>query len=357
MVDKSYCMSSFLSLRYVEDDDKQFSEGLHHQIFKQQPLNRKVFVSDAYDIDIALRNVFRRISHEKLGMLLSGGMDSSILASYMPEGADAYTFRFLGGQYQNDELERAVYYANYYHLNLHYVDIDWNTVEQYVDIVMEHKGAPVHSIEPQLYAAALQAKSDGITMLIIGDAADYVFGGMDGLLSKNWSYEQYVKRSIYVNPAEVLKEPFDMNYLFERYRIGQNSIDYLRFYDEIVTDESYASYENAFDAAQIDFIDPYELLKMARPLDLGRIRNGDTKYLIRDLFRIKYPETTVPIKRPMPRPVDEYFANWDGPKRNEFKEDIEIEKYSGNQKWLLYILERFLNNLDKRNNKIAKRNG
>lgn len=348
MVDKSYCMSSFLSLRYVEDDDKQFSEGLHHQIFKQQPLNRKVFVSDAYDIDIALRNVFRRISHEKLGMLLSGGMDSSILASYMPEGADAYTFRFLGGQYQNDELERAEYYANYYHLNLHYVDIDWNTVEQYVDIVMEHKGAPVHSIEPQLYAAALQAKSDGITMLIIGDAADYVFGGMDGLLSKNWSYEQYVKRSIYVNPAEVLKEPFDMNYLFERYRIGQNSIDYLRFYDEIVTDESYASYENAFDAAQIDFIDPYELLKMARPLDLGRIRNGDTKYLIRDLFRIKYPETTVPIKRPMPRPVDEYFANWDGPKRNEFKEDIEIEKYSGNQKWLLYILERFLNNIDKR---------
>lgn len=346
MVDKNYCMSSFLSLRYVEDDDKQFSEGLHHQVFKQQPLERKVLVADAHDVDIALRNVFRRISHEKLGMLLSGGMDSSILASYMPEGADAYTFRFLGGQYQNDELERAEYYAKYYHLILHYVDIDWNTVEQYVDIVMEHKGAPVHSIEPQLYAAALQAKSDGITMLVIGDAADYVFGGMDGLLSKNWSYDQYVKRSVYVNPAEVLKEPVDMDYLFERYRIGKNSIDYLRFYDEIVTDESYASYENAFDAAQIDFIDPYELLKMAKPLDLGRIRNGDTKYLIRDLFRMKYPETTVPIKQPMPRPVDEYFVNWKGPKRSEFKEGLDMKKYSGNQKWLLYILERFLNNID-----------
>ena len=344
MVDLSYCMSSYLSLRYVEDDDKQFFEGLKHQIYKQKPLYSKVFVSDAHDIDIALRNVFRRIANERLGMLLSGGMDSSILASYMPEGADAYTFRFMGGTFQNDELERAETYAKYYHLNLHYVDIDWNTVDQYVDIVMEHKGAPVHSIEPQLYAAAMQARKDGITMLVIGDAADYVFGGMDGLLSQNWSYDQYVKRSIYVDPAEVLKDPYDMNYLFERYRLGNSSIDYLRFYDEIVTDESYASYENAFETANMYFIDPYEFLKMARPLDLGKIRNGDTKYLIRDLFRMKYPETTVPLKQPMPRPVDEYFSNWEGPKRDEFRDDINIKKYNGNQKWLLYCLERFLNN-------------
>ena len=347
MTDKSYCMSSYLSLRYVEDANKQFFDGMHHQVYKQKPLERKVFVSDAHDIDIALRNVFRRIAHEKLGMLLSGGMDSSILASYMPEGSDAYTFRFLGGKIQNDELERAEFYARYYHLNLHYVDIDWNVVEKYVDLVMEHKGAPVHSIEPQLYAAAMQAKGDGITMLVIGDAADYVFGGMDGLLSQNWSYDQYVKRTIYVNPEEVLKEPASMDYLFERYRLGKKSIDYLRFYDEIVTDESYASYENAFETADLDFIDPYELLKMASPLDLGKIRNGDSKYLIRDLFRMKYPETAVPLKQPMPRPVDEYFANWDGPKRKEFRDDIDMNKYSGNQKWLLYCLERFLNNYDK----------
>ena len=347
MVDKSYCMSSYLSLRYVEDNDKQFVEGMHHQVYEQQPLERKVFVSDAHDVDIALRNVFRRITHEKLGMLLSGGMDSSILASYMPEGSDAYTFRFLGGSYQKDELERAEFYANYYHLNLHYVDIDWNTVDLNVDKLMEHKGAPVHSIEPQLYVAAKQAQKDGITMLVIGDAADYVFGGMDGLLSQNWSYEQYVKRSVYVDPTEVLKEPYDMNELFERYRLGKKSIDYLRFYDEIVTDESYASYKNAFETAGMDFIDPYELLKMAKPLDLGRIRNGDTKYLIRDLFRMKYPETTVPLKQPMPRPVDEYFANWEGPKRKEFRDDIDMTKYSGNQKWLLYCLERFLNNYEK----------
>ncbi len=346
MVDKNYCMSSYLSLRYVEDSEKQFFDGLHHQVYKQQPAERKVFVSDSYDLDIAIHNIFRKVTHEKLGLLLSGGMDSACLAAYMPEGSDAYTFRFMGGKYQVDELERAKFYAKYYHLNLHYVDIDWSTVDNNVDQVMMHKGAPVHSIEPQLYAAAIQAKNDDITMLVIGDAADYVFGGMDGLLSQNWSYDQYVKRSVYVDPKEVLKEPYDMNYLFERYRLGKNSIDYIRFYEDIVTDESYASYENAFETADVDFIDPYELLKMAKPWDLARSRNGDTKYMIRDLFRMKYPETKVPVKQPMPRPVDEYFLNWEGPTRKEFRGDIDIHTYTGNQKWLLYCLERFLNLYD-----------
>ena len=79
MVDKSYCMSSYLSLRYVEDDDKQFFEGLRHQVYKQQPLERKVLVSDAHDVDVALRNVFRCIAHEKLGMLLSGNSPAQCL--------------------------------------------------------------------------------------------------------------------------------------------------------------------------------------------------------------------------------------------------------------------------------------
>lgn len=346
MIDKKYCMSSYLALRYVEDKNKQFFDGLTHQVYEQHQLKDKVMVGDAQDVEIALRNVFRMISNEKLGMLLSGGMDSSILASYMPEGSDAYTFRFLGGKIENDELKRAEYYANYYHLNLHYVDIDWNTVVDNIDVVIEHKGAPVHSIEPQLYEAAKQAKADGVTMLVIGDAADYVFGGMDGLLSKNWGFQEYIDRSCYIDPKLVLKEPYPMDYLFERYRIGKNSINYIKFYNEIVTDESYASYENALSAAGLDFIDPYELLVMSHPLDLGKVRNGDSKYIIRDLFRMKYPDITVPIKQPMPRPVDEYFANWEGPKRPEFRDDIDMSQLTGNQKWLLFCLEYFLNKYD-----------
>lgn len=51
----------------------------------------------------------------------------------------------------------------------------------------------------------------------------------------------------------------------------------------------------------------------------------------------------MPEKIPMPRPVNEYFKNWRGPSRKEFRNDIDMSALTGNQKWQLYSLERFLN--------------
>jgi hypothetical protein len=45
---------------------------------------------------------------------------------------------------------------------------------------------------------------------------------------------------------------------------------------------------------------------------------------------MKYPNIPLPEKHPMPRLVDEYFKNWNGPIRPEFKRDIHMSKYSGN---------------------------
>jgi len=341
--DKKYCMSSFLAFRYIYDDNRDFKNSLKHRIYKQHSDSCKTFVNSALDIDCYLENLFKPLRKKKIGILLSGGMDSAILASYMP-GCDAYTFRF-SNNFQIDELKRAESFARKYGLKLHYIDISWNVVERNVDIVMKHKNAPVHSIEPQIFEAARIAKEDGVEIMIIGDAADYVFYGMDGLLSKNWTFEDFYNRCIYIDPKNVLNAYSDMRYVFEKYRSGDN-IDFLGIYDSIITDESYASYENAFSSAKLDYCDPYELLKMASPVDLTRIRNGESKYLIRELFKMRYPEFSVPEKNPMPRPVDLYFQNWSGPTRPEFKKNIDISKYSGNQKWLLWVLERFLNLID-----------
>ena len=168
---------------------------------------------------------------------------------------------------------------------------------------MAHKQAPVHSIEPQLYLAAKQAQKDGVTMIVFGDAADYVFYGMDGLLSRDWLFEDYVKRATYIMPEEVMKEPGDYRYLYERYRQGDR-IDFLGFYDTVITEESYLSYKNAFESAGIKAIDPYEKMVLADPVDIPRIRSGDSKYFIRKLFKMKYPTIPLPEKHPMPRPVD-----------------------------------------------------
>ena len=340
--DKNYCMSSYLAFRYIVCEDKDFASNLNHTHFVQIPDERKISVCTAEEIDAAIKMQFALLRNEKLGILLSGGMDSAILAAYMP-GCDAYTFRFLDGAYQKEELQRAEYYASHYHLNLHYIDIDWDTVLQCVDPVMQAKQAPVHSIEPQIYAAAIRAKQDGITRMIIGDASDYVFGGMDKLLSKDWLFDEFYKRFIYIEPAEVLKCPVDMKPVFEPFRQGAY-IDFMGMMDEITVNESYSSYENAFKAADMPYSDPYEILKMGEPLDLTRIRNGESKYLIRQLFQMKYPEFPVPEKVPMPRPVDLYFKDWQGPVRPEFREELDMNAYTGNQKWLLWCLERFLNN-------------
>lgn len=143
-----------------------------------------------------------------------------------------------------------------------------------------------------------------------------------------------------------LVKPVSMDYLYERYRLPENKIDYLKFIDDVFAHESSGSYCNAFITAGMKytpFFDPSAMVKMGEPLDLNRVRNGESKYLIRELFRKCYPELELPEKIPMPRPVDIYFKNWNGPTRPEFKKDINMSKFTGNQKWQIWCLERFLN--------------
>lgn len=86
-------------------------------------------------------------------------------------------------------------------------------------------------------------------------------------------------------------------------------------------------------------------MKLAFPLDLQRIRNGEPKYLIRELFSKRYPNLNIPDKIPMPRATEQWLKNYT-PTRKEFKiENINI--LTGDQKWLIYCLETFLNMHDK----------
>ena len=108
MINKNFCMSSYLAFRYIEREGMDFYEGLHHENIPLADSGSFTYVRTAAEIDVAIRKVFDSLKGEKLGICLSGGMDSAILASYMP-GCDAYTFRFLGGEYQKEELARAEY--------------------------------------------------------------------------------------------------------------------------------------------------------------------------------------------------------------------------------------------------------
>ncbi len=183
--------------------------------------------------------------------------------------------------------------------------------------------------------------------MIVGESADLIFGGMDKLISPEWSFDAFVKRYTFLDPYLVLTHPVDQSELFEKYRIGEHGIDVLKFMDEVFSIESSGSYMNAFGAAWMPYYDPYAKLMMANPLDMERIRNGEPKYLVRGLFAMKYPKLKIPFKIPMPRPVDAVFKDWAGPSfGGYFRKDIPMDNLTGNQKWQLWCAEEFMKMID-----------
>ena len=345
MIDKDYCMSSYLMYRYIFDENKSFSKDKPVKIINLAFERRPVKTAD--DLLEAISDIVKKTSENgNTALALSGGIDSAILAKFMPKGSKAYTFRcVVPGKKVTDDSEQAAIWADVNSLDHRIIDIQWEDIESAVDLLMKHKGAPIHSIEAQIYLAAIRAKSEGVTNFIFGENADIIYGGMNGLLQKDWHFGEFVDRYMYVNPYYVLKKP---QIILEPFREFEKDgrIDGHAFINQYFRQEALGTYNNACQTADINFVGPYSLTYMDVPMDYTRIRSGETKYIIREAFKKLYPNADMPSKIPMPRPVNEWFENWDGPKRNEFIPHC-TDEMSGDQKWMVWALERFLNLIDK----------
>ena len=349
MENKDFCLSSYIAFRYIWKDGMDFYKGFHHQNYVAVKDEDKIPVKTSEDID---REIQKQVDllyqqYDNIGILLSGGMDSANLAAYLKPGSHAYTFVSDTGVF-NDDVERAKKYCQKFGLQHHLIEITFDDYKKYTPIVMARKHAPVHSIEAQIYKAAIMAKKDGVEMILVGESADLIFGGMDKLITPQWDYEGFTKRYTFLEPSLVLANPVAeaQTELYEQYRQGETGIDYMRFMDEVFSIESSSSYLNAFAMAGLPYYDPYARLVMAEPLDMQRVRNGEPKYLVRGLYALKYPELEIPFKIPMPRPVDAIFKDWEGPKRPEFRSDIPMQQLTGNQKWQLWCAQLFLDLFD-----------
>lgn len=347
MSNKDFCLSSYIAFRYIWKEGMDFYPGFHHHNYEPIPKSEQIPVVTSADIDREIQRqmdaLYERYDH--IGILLSGGMDSANLAAYLRPGSHAYTFTSATGVFDAD-VERAAKYCQNFGLQHHLIDIDFDDFKRYTPIVMAAKDAPVHSIEPQIYKAAVQARKDGVEMVLVGESADLIFGGMDKLITPEWTFDAFVRRYTFLDPELVLSNPVSQAELYEPYRVGTDGIDVMRFMDEVFAIESSSSYLNAFAVARMPYYDPYARLVMAEPLDMQRVRNGEPKYLVRGLYAMKYPELEIPFKMPMPRPVDTIFKDWTGPTRKEFRKDIPMQQLTGNQKWQLWCAEQFLNLFD-----------
>lgn len=344
MVDKKFCMSSYLMYRYIYDETKDF--GLPRKnvdtSYEREPIDN----GDEL-IDFLRSQVEVATADGKAALALSGGIDSAILAKFMPEGSRAYTFRCLiSGKKVEDESIRAAHWAKICKLDHKVIDIYWEDVIAVVDKLMLRKGAPIHSIETQIFMGSRQALNDGFEKFIFGETADIIYGGLDGLLSKDWLFGDFVERYSYVLPYKVLRQPQMPLAPFQDFEIDGH-IDPYNFVNKYFLQEALGSYTNACGAAGVKFIAPYALTRMANPIDYKKIRSGESKYIVREAFRKLYPDENIPPKIPMPRPVNEWFENWQGSIREEFLPHCQ-ESLNGNQRWMLWALERFLNLLDER---------
>lgn len=337
-----YCASSYLMYRTIIDKQYTFTSKMDRFI-SSLPVNR-VAIRNSNELMRALKTkIDNRIKEgKKIALCLSGGIDSAILAKMLPANSMTYTFKcVVPGVQVVDETPQAKQFAQECNLRNKVIEIFWEDFVKYTPILQMHKGAPFHSIEVQIYKAALQAKKDGFDTLLFGESSDVLYGGMSMLLSKDWTFGEFVDRYSYVKPYYALKNPIlDLSPYRDWTKNG--IVDVHGFNSHVFYEEAVNSYENACATAGIECFMPFSETILADTLDLKKIRNGENKYLVREVFSKLYPNFTVPPKTPMPRPMNEWFKDWDGPKRKEFWPNC-VQSMNGDQRWLVWCLEQFLN--------------
>lgn len=344
-VDKDYCMNSFLQYRTIVDHEKSFKEGIEPFLFEDNLERKKVFSSEQLEEELK-KNIEKASQNHKIAIALSGGIDSAILAKYMPKGSVAYTFKCVVPEVEvTDETKVAAQYAKECGLEHRIVEIYWEDYEKDLKLLMKHKGAPIHSIEIQIYKAAMKAKEDGFDTLIFGESADVNYGGFNKLLSKDWTIGEFIDRFCYVLPYKVLKSQRIIMEPVIKYS-NNGYVDFHEFARNHYFAESMGSYYNAMLCAGMNFVAPFANTMMGEPLDIERVRKGENKYMIREIYERLYPRFEVPEKIPMPRPMNEWLNNWEGPEREEFLPNC-AKRLLGDQKWMIYCLEQFLNFIEK----------
>ena len=157
-IDPGYCTSSYLMYRAIVNEEYLFSENIPTWYWKEMPTRTPVCSTEELDTHLR-KNVQSALENGPVALMLSSGMDSAILARYLPKGTQTYTLRCRANS-GIDETDAARFYAEQNHLKHSVVDVYWEDFEKYTIPLMRQKGYPIHSIEIQIYKASLQAKAD-----------------------------------------------------------------------------------------------------------------------------------------------------------------------------------------------------
>ena len=66
MIDKKYCMSSYLAFRYIEKNDVDFYDGLKHRNIIPMPEEERVLVKTAKEIGQEVKKYLHQFKNKKI---------------------------------------------------------------------------------------------------------------------------------------------------------------------------------------------------------------------------------------------------------------------------------------------------
>src|SRR5574344_377211 len=130
-VDKKYCMSSFLMYRAIVDETKCFTKEYIPSHFKVD--FPRIPIANSFELESTMKDLMKEWTADgKSALALSGGIDSAVLAKFMPKGSKVYTFQcIVPGKEVTNEVPQASKYVKKCGLEHEIVKIYWEDMEKY----------------------------------------------------------------------------------------------------------------------------------------------------------------------------------------------------------------------------------
>lgn len=175
-------ISKLLPGHYMKIKNRTIKINRWWNLSEKIEINRGLIPNDPYNwfestFSSALK--YRMISDVPVGVLLSGGLDSSSIVSGLNQigykNLSSFTVGFEEQSYNEGELAKIV--ADKYNFNYHEIKLDGNQVHQSIsEAAWFHDEPLIHQNDAQLLAISQYAKKY-VSVLLSGEASDELMGG------------------------------------------------------------------------------------------------------------------------------------------------------------------------------------
>ena len=328
-------ISTYLRYRYLPGNISPLPKK---KVFSLER-KKKTIISDEKDLDAFLKHFISQVDFKKTGILLSGGIDSVLLASYCPKGTIAFTLKYPEMP-SIDECDQAKKYADLFGLTLIEVPVTWQDVLLYQDDLMLNKQSPLTAIEVGIYKMCLTSLDYGLENLLTGMGADVVFFVFFKIMSKKWENDEFVNFYTKIIPSSVIKNPSDTLEFFNKYY--EENFDTDSFLAGVFSNDTISSFLNAFSLAGVNILAPYEFIERGFNLDTHSIIEGEEKKLLHNLFLHKTGQEHKKRKYPLPRPLLMWKEYFELTQLDFWKMDPLATVDTDEKRWMIYSADRFI---------------